>query len=151
MELFFRYLGSQPQLFGSVLLFPFHCITQSSFCIVSNNSPWNQILAQVENGKDLCQCSLFHLFKKKIGPSLYRLLEKMNTFLYLGRWTCQYSGVFLKKKRNAYINLTPCVIISHHFQLLRVLSPTPEDLHWTDIGTDSDYISVNLGFPLPAS
>ena len=53
--------------------------------------------------------------------------------------------------RNVYISWNLCIIISHHFQLLRVLSPTPEDLHQADVGTDSDYISVNLGFPLAAA
>ena len=49
--------------------------------------------------------------------------------------------------RNAYISWNLCFIISHHFKLLRVLSPTPEDLRQADVGSDSDDISVNLGFP----
>lgn len=61
-------------------------------------------------------------------------------------------GLFFKEKmRNAYISLNACFIISYHFQLLRVLSPTPEDVHRADIGTDSGYISVILGFPLPVA
>lgn len=62
-------------------------------------------------------------------------------------------SLFFKKEinENTYISLNSCFIISHHFQLLRVLSTTPKDLHWADTGTGSDYISVNLDFPLPAA
>lgn len=37
------------------------------------------------------------------------------------------------------------------FSFSECCHPPAEDLHQADIGTDSDYISVNLGFPLPAA
>lgn len=79
-----------------------------------------------------------------------------NTFFFFFSWKEAFAhrmGSFFKKEinENTYISLNSCFIISHHFQLLRVLSTTPKDLHWADTGTGSDYISVNLDFPLPAA
>lgn len=82
IELFFRYLGSQPPLPGSVPPFPSHLITKHSFCSVSVTP----LGSECELRQRMCKTcthalSFLHLLKKKVGPSVCRLLEVINTFL----------------------------------------------------------------------